>query len=74
MSDIYITKDGDMVDAICWEYYPKGQQALAVERVYAKNYGLADLGPILKAGVKIVLPALPHPQATPVIRLWGSKQ
>ncbi|WP_078663278.1 MULTISPECIES: tail protein X [unclassified Bartonella] len=74
MSDIYVTKDGDMVDAICWRHYPKGQQALAVERVYATNHRLADLGPILKAGITIILPSLPHPQATPVIRLWGSKQ
>ncbi|AQX31191.1 tail protein X [Bartonella schoenbuchensis] len=73
MSDIYVTKNGDMVDAICWKHYPKGQQALAVERVYTANHRLADLGPILKAGVTIVLPALPYPQATPVIRLWGSK-
>ncbi|MBA9083087.1 MULTISPECIES: tail protein X [Bartonella] len=74
MSDIYVTKDGDMVDAICWKHYPKGQQALAVERVYTVNDGLANLGPILKAGVTIVLPSLPYPQATPVIKLWGSKQ
>ncbi|WP_342753069.1 tail protein X, partial [Bartonella sp. ML69XJBT] len=21
MSDLYMTKEGDMVDAICWKYY-----------------------------------------------------
>ncbi|WP_019221584.1 tail protein X [Bartonella senegalensis] len=74
MSDLYVTKEGDMVDAICWKYYAKRQQALAVERVYAANFGLADYGPILKAGITILLPTLPYPKATPVIRLWGSKQ
>ncbi|ALE02854.1 tail protein X [Bartonella ancashensis] len=74
MGDVYVTKDGDMVDALCWKYYPKGQQALAVERVYAANYGLADYGVILKAGITIFFPALPYPKATPVIRLWGSKK
>ncbi|QEE08596.1 phage tail protein [Bartonella kosoyi] len=73
MSDLYVTKEGDMVDAICWRYYAKGQQALAVEHVYAANFGLADYGPILKAGITIVLPILPYPKATPVIRIWGSQ-
>lgn len=73
MSDLYVTKEGDMVDAICWKYYAKGQQALAVERVYAANFGLADYGPILKAGITILLPSLPYPKATPVIRIWGSQ-
>ncbi|WP_455480076.1 tail protein X [Bartonella sp. B23] len=72
MSHLYITKDGDMVDAICWKYYPKGQQALAVERVYAANAGLADYGTMLPAGITIVLPSLLYPKATPVIRIWGS--
>ncbi|WP_455475505.1 tail protein X [Bartonella sp. B17] len=73
MSDLYITEEGDMVDAICWKYYPKGQQALAVERVYAANHGLANYGALLKAGITIILPSLPYPKATPVIRIWGSK-
>lgn len=73
MSNLYVTKEGDMIDAICWKYYAKGQQALAVEHVYAANLGLADYGPILKAGITIVLPTLPYPKATPVIRIWGSQ-
>lgn len=72
MADIYIARDGDMVDEICWRYYPKRQQALAVERVYEANSGLADLGLKLKAGTRITLPDLPQPRSTPVIRLWGA--
>ncbi|WP_332061023.1 tail protein X, partial [Bartonella sp. CB74] len=44
-----------------------------VERVYAANHGLANYGALLKAGVRIVLPSLPYPKATPVIRIWGRK-
>lgn len=71
MADQYVTKDGDMIDAICWRYYDKGQQPLAVERVYEANRGLAKRGPVLPAGVIITLPELPRPQATPIIRVWG---
>lgn len=71
MSDRYITKDDDMVDEICWRYYPKGQQALAVERVYEANTGLACYGPHLPAGVVLTLPDLPKPRTIPVINLWG---
>ena len=71
MAETYMTKDGDMIDAICWKFYAKGQQPLAVERVYEANRGLAKLGPVLPAGVAVVLPDLPEPEATPVIRIWG---
>lgn len=71
MADQYITADGDMIDLICWRYYEKGQQPLAVERVYEANRGLAALGPVLPAGVIITLPDLPRPQAVPIIRIWG---
>lgn len=71
MADTYIASDGDMVDAICWKHYAKGQQPLAVERVYEANRGLADLGPVLAAGTVVILPDLPAPEATPIVRIWG---
>lgn len=71
MPDTYIASDGDMIDAICWKHYLKGQQPLAVERVYEANRGLADLGPVLAAGTVIILPDLPAPATTPIIRIWG---
>ncbi|MFT4080756.1 tail protein X [Rhodomicrobium sp.] len=71
MADTYLTKDGDMIDEICWRYYEKGQQALAVERVYEANRRLAMLGPKLPAGTLVILPDLPRPAATPIIRIWG---
>jgi len=42
--EMYLSKDGDMIDEICWRYYPKRQQALAVEHVYEANNRLADRG------------------------------
>lgn len=71
MAEVYIAKDGDMVDEICWRFYDKGQQALAVERVYEANRGLAARGEKLTAGTRIFLPDLPKPEAMPIMRVWG---
>jgi len=69
--EMYLSKDGDMIDEICWRYYPKRQQALAVEHVYEANNRLADRGEKLPAGLTILLPDLPRPRTQPVINLWG---
>lgn len=71
MPEVYRAKDGDMVDEICWRFYEKGQQPLAVERVYEVNQNLAALGPKLPAGTLVTLPDLPRPATTPIIRVWG---
>lgn len=63
----YTTIDGDMVDAVCRRHY--GRRRGAVEAVLAANPGLAAQGPLLPAGVEILLPDLPDP-APPVERLW----
>lgn len=68
MSD-YITRDGDMVDWICWHYY--GEQSGAVEAVYAANPWLSNYGPQLPPGLTIVLPTIPKPVDTiSVVKLW----
>lgn len=66
----YITRQGDTLDYICWKFYE--QQSGAVEVVLEANQNLADLGPILPAGVTVILPELEKP-ATEVqpLRLWG---
>lgn len=71
MASQYLTRDGDMVDAICWKHYDEAQLPFAIERVYAANPGLADVGPILPAGLTVVLPDLARPDAPPIIRIWG---
>ncbi|MCP3881676.1 MAG: phage tail protein [Sulfitobacter sp.] len=70
MASDYLTSEGDTVDFICWKFY--GQQSGAVELVLEANRGLADRGPLLPAGLRLVLPDLPRP-ATEVqpLRLWG---
>ncbi|GAB6176905.1 tail protein X [Desulfobaculum senezii] len=57
-----------MVDAICQRHY--GRTAGVVESVLEANPDLADLGPVLDAGVVIVLPELPAPEPDEGVSLW----
>ena len=66
----YRSKDGDVVDAIAWAHYGRQDEGV-VEAVLEANPGLADLGPILDAGVRIKLPALPDPAPRQGVRLWS---
>ena len=68
MSKKIISKDGDMLDALCWHHY--GRQDV-VPAVLEANPHLAGLPPVLTAGVIIVLPDLPEPGTLPVIRIWS---
>ena len=64
------TRAGDMLDAILWRN--RGRTQGLVEETFALNPGLADLGPVLPAGVEIVLPA--PAAAKPLretVKLWG---
>lgn len=63
----YRTVDGDMADAVCKAHY--GRESALVD-VFEANPGLAAIGPILPAGVTILLPDLASPQSTTVLRLW----
>lgn len=65
---LYITRQFDEVDAICWQYYGRTQQT--VEVVLARNPGLADLSPILPEGVVLDLPDIPQPTTTETLRIW----
>lgn len=69
MSTIYVTKDGDTADLIAWNYYGAlaGQ---ALEQLLDANPGLADRGPVLPAGVSVVLPEIATTAQTPGVRLW----
>ncbi len=68
MTRRYLSRDGDMIDWICWCHY--GVRSGAVELVLAANPGLAAQPEVLAAGVTIVLPTLPSPAPYPVVRLW----
>lgn len=70
MSQLYTTREGDMVDWICWRHY--GVQSGAVEAVLEANRGLAEYGDALPAGLEITLPeiALPVVSTDRMVRLW----
>lgn len=65
----YVTKDGDVLDAICWKYY--GSTTGVVEKVLEANRHLAELGSIFEANIKIVLPDLSQEEETESVKLWS---
>lgn len=66
----YRSKAGDTVDRIVWQAYGR-QNDLIVERVLEANPGLADVGPVLPDGIKVMLPTIEVEQTTASVRLWG---
>lgn len=68
MSQLYVTRQFDELDAICWQYYGRTQQT--VEAVMLANPNLADLMPILPEGLTIELPDLPEPGTSETLRIW----
>jgi len=63
----YRTKDGDMVDQICFDHY--GDESMA-GAVYRANPGLAKYGPLLPRGLEIDLPNQSAAPAVAPKRLW----
>ena len=63
----YRTREGDMLDQICLEYY--GRMDVVVE-VLAANPTLADQPPVLPAGLVIELPVIVTEQEETRLRLW----
>ena len=64
----YRTKDGDLLDSICFKYY--GRES-AVAAVLEANPGLADKGPVFEAGIEFDLPELVTPEKDQGISLWN---
>lgn len=65
----YVSKDGDVLDQIIFNRYGNTSNG-QVEAVLAANRGLAALGPVLEAGVRIRLPDLVDATPTETISLW----
>ena len=63
-----LTPDGDMLDDIVGRHY--GRQDV-VPAVLEANQDLSLQGPVLPAGMILVLPDVPVPADAPVIRLWS---
>lgn len=68
MSRKITTRDGDVVDMIALEAY--GRTAGATEAILDANVGLAELGPILPAGVVIILPDVAERSLIETVQLW----
>jgi phage tail protein X len=68
MSQLYVTRQFDEVDAICHRYYGRTQGT--VEAVIALNQNLADLMPVLPSGLVIELPDLEQPTTATTLRIW----
>ena len=70
----YVTKDGDVLDAICQKYYSSFNSSLAsgmVEKVLEANRHLAELPAIFVAGIKIILPDLTLSEESESVQLWS---
>ncbi|MFK7865884.1 MAG: tail protein X [Alphaproteobacteria bacterium] len=66
----YKTRDKDMLDKICHDYYGTCNQGI-MEKVLETNPNLADHGPVFKAGILIELPALARVTSqAQTISLW----
>ena len=63
----YTTRQGDMLDAICYKYY-KSTDFTTLVLEY--NRELASYGPILPAGVVIQLPEIEKPAKKRKVSLW----
>lgn len=69
MADVVETREVDMtVDKLCWRYY--GAETKTTEMVLAANPGLADLGPILPLGTRVLMPDPPAKEPLPLVNLW----
>ena len=61
-------EQGDTLDSLCWRYY--NRTALVVEKVYAANIGIADLGPLLPHGTAVFRPDIAEQPVQETIKLW----
>jgi phage tail protein X len=70
------TSYGAVLDALVLAHYgPAIPASMALEAVFQANPGLALTGPVLPAGLTIVMPLLETPATaveTGVVRLWGT--
>ena len=66
-----VQSEGLTLSLIVWRLFKRKPDGY-VERVLARNPGLAELGPFLPVGTKVVLPldVEPAPKARLVTRLW----
>ena len=69
MSITITSIEGDFLDDLVAQHYGVGVASAALSAVLGANSGLARRGPVLPAGVEIVLPDL-EPGDSGLLRLW----
>ena len=69
MSIIYTTKDGDVLDQICKNYY--GKTSKIVEQVIDANPNIVELDTTFEAGIKITLPDIIEEKESETVKLWS---
>nr|BDD44091.1 hypothetical protein 1 [Kangiellaceae bacterium] len=65
----YRTKDGDVLDNICWQYY--GYTTGSTEIVLEANRKLEQYDAVFAAGIIIELPEIETPETEDTIKLWS---
>ena len=66
---VYITIDGDVIDAIAYAFY--GKHGKNTEALLEANPHVLDIGPILPAGMRIKLPVISQEEPPkPFKTLW----
>ncbi len=68
MATVYKTRDGDVLDDICYAHYGTEQ---AVVQVLNANSGLSELGGVYSAGVDIILPDIEQQKEESEASLWN---
>lgn len=66
----YHSRDGDTLDSIAYAVYGR-QDAGLVEGLFEANRGVAALGPVLMAGIRLAIPDAPEAPIAQEVRLWG---
>lgn len=61
-------QQGDTVDTVCQRYY--GYTSGITEEVLKANPGIADLGPVLPIGQRVLLPRYQPQQTQSTVKLW----
>lgn len=67
---VYITKQGDVLDFVCWQHY--GFMSGAVEAVltHEANRHLKDSPVVIPMGTKITLPSLSLVRRIDTVKIW----
>lgn len=70
MPTTWITRDGDVLDAICATHYGTENLSAVLTLVLEANQALADKGAVYPAGIRIVLPEITQQVSESPYSLW----